>query len=224
MYLFIYDDHVELRDARHFWGQGVSDTEDGLRRELGIPELRVASIGPAGENLVRFACIMNDKHRAAGRSGVGAVMGSKNLKAIAVRGTGSVQIAKPEAFMKAMWDMRATMQDNPGRMAFAELGTAATIDMTQAFGGLPTRNFQQGQFEEYENLNGNTIKDTRLVANKACFACTIACGRVTRWASTRTSIWSTCIRAIGDRPVKVRNTKTPGRWAPTRESAIWTRC
>jgi aldehyde:ferredoxin oxidoreductase len=180
VYLFIYDDQVELRDASAYWGQGVWHTEDGLRRELGIPELRVASIGPAGENQVRFACIMNDKHRAAGRSGVGAVMGSKNLKAIAVRGTGAVRIERPEAFLRSMWQMRASMQDSPGRKSFAELGTAATIDMTQAFGGLPTRNFQQGQFEQYENLNGNTIKETRLVANKACFACTIACGRVTR--------------------------------------------
>lgn len=179
-YLFIYDDHVEVRDAAAYWGRGVFDTEDGLRSELGIPSLRVASIGPAGENLVRFACIMNDKHRAAGRSGVGTVMGSKNLKAIAVRGTGGVPIANPQAFMQAVWEMRAAMQDNPGRKSFTELGTAATIDMTQAFGGLPTRNFNEGQFDEYENLNGNTIRDTRLVANKACFACTIACGRVTR--------------------------------------------
>lgn len=179
-YLYIYDDVVEIRDASSYWGQGVFDTEDGLRDETGLPNLRVACIGPAGENLVKFACIMNDKHRAAGRSGVGAVMGSKNLKAIAVRGTGGVEIAQPEEFMKTVWAMRDVMKDSPGRKAFSELGTAATIDMTQAFGGLPTRNFKQGQFEEYENLNGNTIKDTRLVANKACFACTIACGRVTR--------------------------------------------
>lgn len=179
-YLFIYDDHVEIRDATSYWGRTVSETEDGLRRELGIPGLRVALIGPAGERLVRFACIVNDKHRAAGRSGVGAVMGSKNLKAIAVRGTGGIRIAQPEAFLRAVWAMRAAMQDHPGRRSFAELGTAATIDLTQAFGGLPTRNFQQGQFEHYANLNGNTIRDTRLVANKACFACTIACGRVTR--------------------------------------------
>ncbi len=179
-YLYIYDDVVELRDATTYWGLGVFETEDRLRTDTGLPQLRVAGIGPGGENLVRFACIMNDKHRAAGRSGVGAVMGSKNLKAIAVRGTGGVKIAKPEEFMRAVWAMRGDMKDNPGRKAFGELGTAATIDMTQAFGGLPTRNFQQGQFEEYENLNGNTIRDTRLVANKACFACTIACGRVTR--------------------------------------------
>ena len=178
-YLYIYDDHVEIRDASAYWGKGVWFTEDGLRRELGVPQLRVACIGPAGEQKVRFACIMNDKHRAAGRSGVGAVMGSKNLKAIAIRGTGQVEISDPAAFMKSVWDMRDSMKDNPGRQSFTELGTAATIDMTQAFGGLPTRNFLEGQFEEYENLNGNTIKDTRLVNNKACFACTIACGRVT---------------------------------------------
>ncbi len=96
-YLLIDDDHVELRDASAYWGQGVWNTEDGLRRELGMPTLRVACIGPAGEKRVRFAAIMNDKHRAAGRSGVGAVMGSKNLKAIAVRGTGAVDIAEPRS-------------------------------------------------------------------------------------------------------------------------------
>lgn len=180
VYLFINDGNVEIRDASQYWGKGVNYTEDNLRSELGLPGLRIASIGPAGENLVKFACIMNDKHRAAGRSGVGTVMGSKNLKAIAVRGTGGVSIAKPAEFMKSMWEMRAQMKDSPGRRSFAELGTAATIDMTQAFGGLPTNNFQKGQFDEYENLNGNTIKETRLVTNKACFACTIACGRVTR--------------------------------------------
>jgi len=179
-YLFIYDDHVELRDAADYWGRTVSETEDGLRSEMGIPELRVACIGPAGEKQVRFACIMNDKHRAAGRSDVGAVMGSKNLKAIAVRGTGHVSIAEPEAFLRSFWAMRAAMQANPANQAFSELGTAATIDLTQAFGGLPTRNFREGQFEHAENLNGNAIKDTRLVSNKACFACTIACGRVCR--------------------------------------------
>ncbi len=114
VYLYIYDDHVELRDATPYWGRAVGETEDGLRRELGIPGLRVACIGPGGEKLVRFACIMNDKHRAAGRSGVGAVMGSKNLKAIAVRGTGGVRVADPAAFMKAVWAMRAEHAERPG--------------------------------------------------------------------------------------------------------------
>jgi aldehyde:ferredoxin oxidoreductase len=180
VYLWIYDDFVELRDARNFWGKTVAETEDGIREELGIPGVRVAGIGPAGENLVRFACIINDKHRAAGRSGVGAVMGSKNLKAIAVRGTRGIGIAKPAEFMKAMWEMRKRMSTNAGRQGLSDLGTASTIDLTNAFAGCPTRNFETGQFEQAENINGNAIKDTRLVANKACFACTIACGRVTR--------------------------------------------
>ncbi|GIW81835.1 MAG: aldehyde ferredoxin oxidoreductase [Gemmatales bacterium] len=180
VYLFIYDDEVHIRDARAYWGKTTSETEDGIREELGIPGVRVANIGPAGENLVRFACIINDKHRAAGRSGVGAVMGSKNLKAIAVRGTKGIKIAKPDEFMKAFWSMRKKLADSPARQGMTELGTAATIDLTNAFGGCPTRNFQTGQFEHAEDINGNAIKDRRMVANKACFACTIACGRVTR--------------------------------------------
>ncbi|MCS7167517.1 MAG: aldehyde ferredoxin oxidoreductase family protein [Gemmatales bacterium] len=180
VYVFIDDDHVEIRDAQAFWGKTVSETEDGIRNELGLPNVRIACIGPAGERLVRFACIMNDKHRAAGRSGVGAVMGSKNLKAIAVRGTRGIRVADPHGFMRAVWKFRQHLAESPARQGMTELGTAATIDLTQAFGGLPTRNFQQGQFEYYENLNGNSIKEKRMVANKACFACTIACGRVTR--------------------------------------------
>ncbi len=180
VYLLIYDDFVQLRDASNIWGQGVFDTEDWLRRHLAIPDIRVASIGPAGEKLVRFASIMNDKHRAAGRSGVGAVMGSKNLKAIAVRGTGRIDVANPEAFMKAVWEIRGEMQANPTRKMFSDLGTPATMDFTQAHGGLPAYNFRQGQFEHFDNLNGTAIRQQRLVANKACYACTVACGRVTR--------------------------------------------
>ncbi|HXG11222.1 MAG TPA: aldehyde ferredoxin oxidoreductase family protein [Gemmataceae bacterium] len=180
VYLFIYDDLVQLRDARAWWGKPTSETEDGIREELGIPGLRIAGIGPAGENLVRFACIINDKHRAAGRSGVGAVMGSKNLKAVAVRGTKGIAIAQPAAFMRAVWALRDKLAKSPARQGMTELGTAQTIDLTNAFGGCPTRNFETGQFEHAEALNGNAIKDRRLVANKACFACTIACGRVTR--------------------------------------------
>jgi aldehyde:ferredoxin oxidoreductase len=179
VYLWIYDDTVQIRDASAYWGKTTSETEDGIREELGIPGLRIAGIGPAGEKLVRFACIINDKHRAAGRSGVGAVMGSKNLKAVAVRGTKGLTIADPAAFMKANWTMRHHLREAPGRQGMTELGTASVIDLTNAFGGCPTRNFETGQFEHAENLNGNSIKDQRMLTNKACFACTIACGRVT---------------------------------------------
>ena len=176
VYLFIDDDRIEVRDASHLWGRTVCETEDLVREEVGVPDARVACIGPAGENRVRFASIMNDKHRAAGRSGVGAVMGSKNLKAIVVRGTGGVSVADPAKFNKALWKHRKALAVRMEGMS--TFGTAATIDMTNEMGGLPTRNFTAGQFEEAENLNGSTIRETRMVRNKACFACTIACGRV----------------------------------------------
>src|SRR5262249_47317399 len=126
VYLWIYDDVIQIRDAGNFWGKVVSETEDGIREELGIPNARIACIRPAGEKLVKFACIMNDKHRAAGRSGVGAVMGSKNLKAVAVRGTRGITIAEPAEFMKAVWDLRKKLEKAPGRQGMTEYGTAQT--------------------------------------------------------------------------------------------------
>jgi len=180
IYLFIRDRRVEFRDARSLWGAGTNETEERIRAELNLPEARIACIGPAGERGVRFACIINDKHRAAGRSGVGAVLGSKNVKAIAVRGTGGVRLADPPRFLAAVAAMQRKLAESEGRKGMTELGTIQTIDLTNEFGGCPTRNFTDGQFEAAEQLNGNTLKATRLVANKACFACTIACGRVTR--------------------------------------------
>ena len=179
-YLLVDDDRVEIRDAAGVWGKVVSETEDAIRDETGMPELRLAGIGPAGENLVRFACIVNDKHRAAGRSGVGAVMGSKNLKAIAVRGNQGVRIARPRDYMSAIWSYHEHLAESPGRQGLTELGTAPTVDLVNTFGGLPTRNFTAGQFEGTEAINGESIKDNWLIANKACFACNIACGRVTQ--------------------------------------------
>src|SRR5258708_5888298 len=130
VYLVIYDDIVQLRDAGGVWGKTTSETEDGIREELGIPGLRIAGIGPAGENLVRFACIINDKHRAAGRSGVGAVMGSKNLKAIAVRGTGPVTIARPPGDFPALGSMQKQLADSAGRQGTSDLGTSPTVEPT----------------------------------------------------------------------------------------------
>ncbi len=180
-YLWIYDDHVEIRPANHLWGKTVWETEDMIREELGIPDAIVACIGPAGEKLVKFACIMNDKHRAAGRSGVGAVMGSKNLKAIAVRGTKGVSIADPEAFMKAMWGMKAKLTANPvtGK-GLPTYGTAVLVNVINEHGALPTNNHQLAQLQGADKISGETLTETRLVANKACFACTIACGRVSK--------------------------------------------
>jgi aldehyde:ferredoxin oxidoreductase len=179
-YIWIRDDEVEIRSAASLWGRGVWDTEDLLREEIGAPQAKIASIGPAGENLVRFAAVMNDKHRAAGRSGVGAVMGSKNLKAIAVRGSGGIPIAKPHDFLTNQWNKKASLRDSRGRQSFTKYGTSSTIAPINAIGSLPTRNFQQTVFEDTDKISGEVINENYVVANKACFACTIACGRVSK--------------------------------------------
>ncbi len=182
VYLWIYDDAVEIKNARHLWGKTTWETEDMIREESGVPDAVVASIGPAGERLVRFACIINDRHRAAGRSGVGAVMGSKNLKAIAVRGTRGVTVANPRAFLEATWAAKARMAKNPVTgSGLARFGTLATMDPINEVGALPTHNHQGGQFEGVKQIGAGALKKSgRLLANKACFACTIACGRVTK--------------------------------------------
>ncbi|MGE4607841.1 MAG: aldehyde ferredoxin oxidoreductase N-terminal domain-containing protein, partial [Myxococcota bacterium] len=181
VYLWILDDTVELRPADHLWGRGVFETEDALKRETGLPDCAVAAIGPAGENKVLFAAIVNEKYRAAGRSGVGAVMGSKNLKAIAVRGTGAVRVADPAAMMRAQWDMKKDLTEAPlTSEGLPTYGTLALMNVINEHGALPVNNFQKSQFDGAENISGERLNETRLATNKACFACTIACGRVSR--------------------------------------------
>ncbi|MCH9036577.1 MAG: aldehyde ferredoxin oxidoreductase family protein [Chloroflexi bacterium] len=180
VYLWIYDDDVQLVSAKDLWGRTVWETEEWIRNDTGVPDCVIASIGPAGENLVRFASIMNDLHRAAGRSGVGAVMGAKKIKAVAVRGTGGVAVASPKAMMKAIWEQRGKLgPDNAGIEGMQKYGTLEIMGIINETGGLPTRNHQETQFEGEENINGEAVTNDRLLTNKACFSCTIACGRVT---------------------------------------------
>ncbi len=181
VFINIYNDEVEIRDAAQFWGKTVFETDDGIKRELSNPDAVVACIGPAGENLVKFACIINDKHRAAGRSGVGAVMGSKNLKAIAVRGTNGVKLSRPKEFLEASWAKKAKLKGHPVTgEGLAVYGTQVLMNVINETRSLPTRNFTGAHFEGANKIGGETLKDTRLLANKACFACTIACGRVNK--------------------------------------------
>jgi aldehyde:ferredoxin oxidoreductase len=186
VYLYIRDREVKILPAEDFiWGATVWDTEERLRVRHQEPALRIASIGRAGEAGVRYACVVNDRDRAAGRSGVGAVMGSKNLKAIAVRGSVGVPMPDMGRFMSVATAAREMLNSAPGRARLARFGTSAMMDVTQAYGALPTRNAREVQFAGAARVNAKAMRarrssdgSTNLVRNKACFACTIGCGRL----------------------------------------------
>ena len=179
VYLSIKDDHVELKDASHLWGKDVFETTDMLLEEFGDPKARVACIGPAGEKLVRFAAIMNDKHRAAGRTGVGAVMGSKNLKAVIVRGTKRPAVKDPAKFMEVVREkIKKLKEDSVTGEGLPKLGTKVLDNIINQNGLYPTRNFQDSMFEFTEEISGEALVEKGyLVKNIPCFGCPIACGR-----------------------------------------------
>jgi len=180
VYLYVEDGKAEIRDGKAIWGKTIDKATDEILSETDM-DARVACIGPAGEKLVRFACIINDKHRAAGRSGVGAVMGSKNLKAVAVKGSGSVTVADKEAFRKAALDGFQKIKANPvTSKGLPAYGTCVLVNIINASGIFPTRNFQLSVFEGAEKISGETIADQILIRNRACFACPIGCGRVVK--------------------------------------------
>lgn len=189
VYLYINDDVAELRDAAHLWGKSVWETEAMLKKGLQDPLMRVSSIGKAGENGVLYAAVVNDLHRAAGRSGVGTVMGSKNLKAIAVRGTKGVgNIRDPKAFMKVTFEKKKILHDNAVTgQGLPKFGTQVLMNVINEVGGLPTRNHQDVQFEGAKDISAEAMATPRetdgkaqLVTNQACFGCTIACGRISK--------------------------------------------
>jgi aldehyde:ferredoxin oxidoreductase len=189
VYLSIVDDQAELKDASHLWGKTVWETEETLKKASQDPLTRVSSIGRAGENLVLFACIVNDLHRAAGRSGVGAVAGSKNLKAITVRGTKGVgNIHDPKAFMKVTAEKKAILHAHPVTgQGLPAYGTQVLMNVINETGALPTRNHRDSQFEGASKISAEAMAAKRptdgkaqLVTNQACFGCTIACGRISK--------------------------------------------
>ncbi len=181
VYLEIKDDEVGLKAADHIWGKETYDTTDILREEFGDDNAKVACIGPAGENRVRFACIINEKHRAAGRSGVGAVMGSKNLKAIVVRGTSRPSAPEKERFMEIIKAKVNTLKKDPVTgEGLPKLGTKVLDNIVNEHGAYPTRNFQTGVFESTSEVSGEAlIEKGYLKKNRGCFACPIKCARVT---------------------------------------------
>ncbi len=179
VYLYINDDRVELRDASHLWGKDVFETTEELYKECGS-NFRVACISAAGENGVLFAGIMNDKHRAAGRGGMGAVMGSKKLKAVVVKGTGSVKAARPDAFFNEVVAARDTLRAHPVTGAgLGALGTMILVNIVNSVGGLPVNNGSEGSvFANADEISGETLAARHLIRNKGCFGCPIGCGRL----------------------------------------------
>ena len=189
VYLYLENDKAELRDAAHLWGKTCWETEETIKATHQDPLIRISSIGGAGENGVLYAAIVNDLHRAAGRSGVGAVMGSKNLKAVAIRGTQGVSGIKDfPAFLAAANAGKKVLADNAVTgQGLPKFGTQVLMNVINEMGALPTRNHRDVQFEEAGRISGEAMHEkrptdgkTHLVTNAACFGCTIACGRISR--------------------------------------------
>jgi len=176
VYLHIEDGTPELRDATHLWGKSVPETED-LIQGGSDKQFTIASIGPAGENLVRFAAIMNNTHRAAGRCGMGTVMGSKRLKAVACAGRIPIRLANEDSFRRNAKRQIELLNESMLKVGFEAFGTNMVSDMVNARGGYPTRNWQTGVFEGIEELNGQALTDKVLTSGVHCFACPISCGR-----------------------------------------------
>ena len=180
-YLWITDEKVEIKDASHLWGKDTHETTDTILSELGNKNIKVACIGPAGENLVKFACIINDKARAAGRTGVGAVMGSKMLKAVAVKGNKRAPIANPEKFKEVLKVTMDKIKTNAvTSQGLPTYGTMVLNHIINEHGLYPAYNFQKATYEDVDKVSGEKLKETYLVRNKACYACPIACGRVSK--------------------------------------------
>ncbi|MDW7740068.1 MAG: aldehyde ferredoxin oxidoreductase family protein [Bacillota bacterium] len=179
VYLFIEDGEAKIYDADHLWGKTTWETVDMIQADFEDPELQVMCIGPGGENLARGASIMVNKNRAFGRCGMGAVMGSKNLKAIAVRGSGTINIAEPERFMAAVNRVRDSYQISPITENFIRYGTLSIVDIKSKSSGFPYRNFQDLNIpEEMErNFNPETIKQKYAERITSCFACPLPCQR-----------------------------------------------
>ncbi len=177
-YILAEDGKGELRPAKHLMGEDTRATQKLIKEELHDQAASVSCIGKAGENLVKYAAIINDWNRAAGRTGMGAVMGSKNLKAVAVSGTSRVQVAEPENFMKACTLASKFLRESSGTTAFQVAGTACGATYFNEIGNMPNRYFSRGTFEDAYKIDGVEMKQTILTGTSTCYACPIRCGRV----------------------------------------------
>jgi aldehyde:ferredoxin oxidoreductase len=178
VYLWLHEGRAELRPATHLWGKVTADVDRLLKEEVGDAKAEVAQIGPAGENLVRFAAIMNMVNRANGRTGLGAVMGSKRLKAVVVRGSKWPKPAMATEFRGLVKRLKEMQEINPGIGWFGEYGTAGVLAIQDKMGGQPTRNYSEGTFEQCKDIDGSTMVKTILKERDTCYACVVKCKRV----------------------------------------------
>lgn len=175
-YIWISDGEAEIRDAKQLWGRSVPETEEIIREETDR-EAKIVSIGQAGENLVKISNLISENYRGAGRGGAGAVFGSKNLKAVAVRGTMPIEVADPEKFYEASLKARRMIDENETCKGLHKYGTAVLVNVINEHGIFPTRNFQTGVFQLAEEISGENLEKTYLVGRRACAFCPIGCGR-----------------------------------------------
>jgi aldehyde:ferredoxin oxidoreductase len=178
VYLWIHEGEAELRDAAHLWGRDTGTVDDLIRAELDDARVEVAQCGPAGERLVRFAAIITMRNRAAGRTGLGAVMGAKRLKAIAVRGTRPTRVADPAPLKALQRAGTAGLRTNARMLGLQRYGTGQTVLFQQAGGTLPTTNWSSGTFAGAAAIDGTTLSDTLLLRNDTCYGCAVRCKRV----------------------------------------------
>ena len=176
-YLFIADDHVELRSAEHLWGRDIWEATGAIRREINDNAAQIAAIGPAGENLVKFATVACNNSRMCGRTGMGCLFGSKNLKAVVVRGTGMVRLADPLAFLDLCRRLDESIRNHPEYDNRHELGSTLLMKALNGLGILPTRHFQEGVCGYVDKISGETLARDFKVKNKSCFNCNIHCSR-----------------------------------------------
>lgn len=174
VYLFIRDEQVEIRDASHLWGLDTWECDSAIHHELGDEGVQIASIGPAGENLVRLAAIITHLSRAAAKCGIGAVMGSKNLKAVAVKGTGGVRVANADAMRAAFQDAVRTLSTDPWSQQYSRDGTPSLIESHQKLGRLATLNYQRSQFDGWKSLSATSMWQY-WNGSRACFSCPLHC-------------------------------------------------
>ncbi|NLE44435.1 MAG: aldehyde ferredoxin oxidoreductase family protein [Chloroflexi bacterium] len=192
--LAIDGDTVALQDATGLWGRTTSETESEIRQAWRDPRVKVASIGPAGENLVRFASIQMTPQRSAGRCGLGAVMGSKHLKAVAVRGYGSVSIADPERFHSVAVEMHHKIRTDPVFAAVSRFGTPGIVTLMDPLGRFPTKNYQMGSFDDVERIGAEALHDRAFVRHLACFGCPVGCDKL--YCLRGGAFDGTCLRSV----------------------------